>query len=416
MTQPGEDITPKCSFSGRRILMIAPQPFYTDRGTPMNTLLMCGVLTEAGFRVDLATFPTGRDICIPNLHIYRPPRIPGLTQIPIGASWTKLIYDGVLFFYALILVMTRRYNVLHGIEEGVVIAAILGWITQTPIICDMDSNLPEQFAETHSIGNNWMQKLVKLLYNHAVSRSSLIIAVCKSLALLANRIAPNVAVFQIEDIPLSEHRICVMKKPEIVSSEAIRLRFCLDERRIVLYTGNLQRYQGIDLLLKSWQWLEQHLPDNDAILVMVGGAQNEIKAFIEQCRRMGIEQSVRWIGQRPVAEMDAWMDLSDILVSPRSLGDNTPLKIFSYMASGKAVIATRRPTHTQVVDESEAFLAEPAPDDFGNALLTALSDELEAQRRGRKAQKKIRRCYTYETFRRKLLDAYCSILNPNWPS
>ena len=52
---------------------------------------------------------------------------------------------------------------------------------------------------------------------------------------------------------------------------------------------------------------------------------------------------------------------ADVLVSPRLKGLNTPMKIYSYLDSGSAVLATRLRTHTQVLDDGTGpNLLEPA--------------------------------------------------------
>ena len=50
-----------------------------------------------------------------------------------------------------------------------------------------------------------------------------------------------------------------------------------------------------------------------------------------------------------------------ILVSPRIKGNNTPMRLYSYLHSGKAVLATNLPPHTQILDNRVAMLADPTP-------------------------------------------------------
>ena len=52
----------------------------------------------------------------------------------------------------------------------------------------------------------------------------------------------------------------------------------------------------------------------------------------------------------------------DILVSPRIRGTNTPLKIYSYLRSGKPIVATDLLTHTQVLSPDVARLVAPDAD------------------------------------------------------
>ena len=121
---------------------------------------------------------------------------------------------------------------------------------------------------------------------------------------------------------------------------------------------------------------------------------------------MGIQDSVHLVGPRPAEEMQVWMELSDALVSPRSEGDNTPLKIYSYMSSLKPIVATKRRTHTQVLNDSNAFLAEPVPEAFGKALHEALYDEALARGKSEAAKRLVESQYSYACFKERLLQAY----------
>jgi glycosyltransferase involved in cell wall biosynthesis len=66
--------------------------------------------------------------------------------------------------------------------------------------------------------------------------------------------------------------------------------------------------------------------------------------------------------------MSSLFDSADILVSPRTKGNNTPMKIYSYLDSGKAVLATDIPSHTQVLNNNIALLAKPEPKQFAEAM------------------------------------------------
>ena len=62
-----------------------------------------------------------------------------------------------------------------------------------------------------------------------------------------------------------------------------------------------------------------------------------------------------------------------MLVSPRVSGTNTPLKIYSFLKTGKPLVATRLWTHTQVLTSERAVLADPDPESFAAGISLALS-------------------------------------------
>ena len=67
-----------------------------------------------------------------------------------------------------------------------------------------------------------------------------------------------------------------------------------------------------------------------------------------------------------------YLGQADILVSPRMQGNNTPMKIYHFLALGKPFVATDIISHTQVVDERNCFLAKPDPSSYARAVLEGL--------------------------------------------
>jgi glycosyltransferase involved in cell wall biosynthesis len=84
---------------------------------------------------------------------------------------------------------------------------------------------------------------------------------------------------------------------------------------------------------------------------------------------------VVFTGQRPLDEMPACFELAQVLVSPRTTGMNTPLKIYSYLASGRPIVATRILSHTQVLTDELAVLTEPTPEGLAAGIVRLLGDE-----------------------------------------
>jgi glycosyltransferase involved in cell wall biosynthesis len=389
-----------------KVLMIAPQPFYVDRGTPMNVRLLCKVLGEAGHSVDLLVFPTGRDVALENVNIIRLPNVFRVHSIPAGPSLIKLAFDVLLTMKVLYLCLKTRYDVIHGIEEGGFLAVIGGKIFRKFSVFDMDSCISDQLQYSGFIKNTLLLKFVTSLERLSLSNSSLIVTVCKALTDKARFLAPEARIVQIEDIPLDVEK-CECG-PCNVKNLLDKYGLLPDSYKVV-YTGNLEKYQGIDLLLKSWGKLEAlHREKQPVELILVGGPGGKVSYYKEMSEKLGLK-NICWAGQRPVEEMGEWMELAHILVSPRSQGENTPLKIYSYMNSGRPVVATNKKTHTQVLDDSLAFLAAPDPEKFAEAMYEALFDSRLSKQKAMAAQRAVEEFYSYPVFQKKLLDAYAAL-------
>jgi glycosyltransferase involved in cell wall biosynthesis len=143
-----------------------------------------------------------------------------------------------------------------------------------------------------------------------------------------------------------------------------------------------------------------------ASLVIVGGREDDIRRYLAAAESLGILQRVHFLGPRPVALLPALLRQADVLVSPRLKGLNTPMKIYSYLDSGTAVLATRLRTHTQVLDDRTAYLVEPEPEPLGAGLAELLSDRTLRQRLAAHAKEYVQEEFTPEAARRKLGSFY----------
>jgi glycosyltransferase involved in cell wall biosynthesis len=165
---------------------------------------------------------------------------------------------------------------------------------------------------------------------------------------------------------------------------------------VVLYTGTFEAYQGLDLLFASIVPVIRAIPETRVVLA--GGRAEQIDSAKRTATELGIAHALVFAGQRPAEEIPAFLDAADVLVSPRSLGTNTPLKIYQYLQSGKPIVATRLLTHTQVLDDEVAFLTEATPDAFGAGIIAVLTDRDRARMVGARARRLSETKYSYEAY------------------
>ena len=171
-----------------------------------------------------------------------------------------------------------------------------------------------------------------------------------------------------------------------------------------MYVGNLERYQGIDLLLESFAITLEEVPS--AHLVVIGGAPDDVCAYRLKAGSMRLNNRVHFIGPRPIEQLNQYLEQADVVVSPRIQGNNTPMKLYSYLDSGKALLATNLTTHTQVLNERIACIAEPTATAFSKGMVQLIANPLLRQRLGVAAQRYIAREHTYEAFSQKLTGLY----------
>src|SRR6185369_461951 len=95
-----------------------------------------------------------------------------------------------------------------------------------------------------------------------------------------------------------------------------------------------------------------------------------------------------------------------VLVSPRRQGVNTPFKIYTYLASGKPIVATRIASHTQLLDETLAVLVDPTPEGLARGVQAVLRDPEGSRRRAARGRLLVEREYSASRYAEKVAAAY----------
>jgi glycosyltransferase involved in cell wall biosynthesis len=384
-----------------RILTIAPQPFFQPRGTPFSELYRARALTELGHEVDMVTYPIGEDVALPGLRILRAPAVPGIRRVRVGPSLAKVPLDALVFLSSLKRLLAHRYDFLDCHEEAGIMGVVLGWLFSVPVVYDMHSSLPEQLSNFQYSRNHALRALFDWVERATVKGSDAVIVVCPYLKGVVSGIDREKPCFLIENSPLAE------SGTELTEEEALLIRreLGLENAIVVLYSGTFEAYQGLPLLYEGFRIAAERVPA--ARLLMVGGTPAQVEEAKREVEGYGLGGRVSFTGQRPPSEMPRYLATSDVLVSPRSLGTNTPLKIYSYLRAGKPIVATRLLTHTQVLDDGSAVLTEPTPEAFGAAIVALAADPGRRRELGSGARRLSEERYSYARYlerTRELLD------------
>jgi len=382
-----------------KVLILAPHPFYQERGTPIAVDLLIRALTERGDDVDLLTFHEGVDHVYDRFQIYRIKPWPNVNNLRPGFTAKKIYCDMFMFFRFIGLIRKNKYDIVHAVEESAFMSLLVSKFTGIPFVYDMDSSMTTQLIDKYSVFKP-VRGILAFFESLPMRYAKAVVPMCDALADEARKYRDDNIVV-LKDVSL------IGQQESAGSASDLKLELGFSGK-IVMYIGNLESYQGIDLLLQSFALVSE--AHKDTSLVIIGGAEKDIEKYKQQSIQMGIERQVHLLGPRPVGQIGEYMTQADILVSPRTQGLNTPMKIYSYLDSGVAVLATRLSTHTQVMDDEISMLAEPDSDDFSAALLTLLSDEALRTKLALAAKEAMQREHSYPVFRQKVHDLY-SILD-----
>ncbi len=376
------------------ILFLAPHPFYQERGTPIAVNLLLKAFSEKGYAVDVVTYHEGFDVEHHNVKFYRTPWIAGINNIRPGFSWKKIICDLLMFFIAINLVRKNKYYLIHSVEESVFFALFFKIFFGIPYVYDMDSSLSQQIIDKRPF-LKYFSSIFRLCESFAVKHSIAVVPVCEALYRSIQTYCPRRVVVL--------HDVSLLEGSEGSHSEELREKISIPGL-LVMYVGNLEAYQGIDLLLDSFALVLQKTTKAD--LVIIGGVPQDISTYQKKARELTIEHKVHFLGPKRIEHLGGYLAQADIVVSPRLQGENTPMKLYSYLHSGKALLATNLSTHTQVLNSRVAMLADPTPAAFSEAMVELIGDQRLRSELGQAGQQLIEDCYSYASFRAKIFGLF----------
>lgn len=355
----------------RKALILAPQPFFSPRGTPFSVYYRTLILAEQGVQADLLTYGQGEDVDIPGVRIIRIPGFRFLGKVRTGPSALKAFLDVFMFLWTVGLLVRHRYAFVHAHEEAVFYCRFLKPVFGFKLVYDMHSSLPQQLENFDFTKSKLVKRIFTGLENASLRKADAIITICPDLADYVTGVIGEDSRHQLVENSIFEPvRLARTSQADESGASSYPVP---EDRRLVIYAGTFEKYQGLDLLIPAFAIAQREVPQ--AFLLMVGGDPDQVEEMEALAKQAGCGVNVLFTGRVPQSVARRFNSISDVLTSPRSAGTNTPLKVYEQLASGKPLVATRIYSHTQVLSDENTFLVEPDVEDMARGIVSALTDD-----------------------------------------
>ncbi len=373
-----------------KILMLAPQPFFSPRGTPIAIKSRLAAFSELGHEVDVITYHLGEDVIIPGVRIHRIMNFPFIKEVAVGPSINKIFLDAFVIIKAVRILIKNRYDLLHSHEEASIFGVALSKIFKVRHLYDFHSSIPQAMRNFGYSGYSPIISMLELIERWVINSSHGVITVSPMLDNYVRRINDRVASVMIENGPTPD-------SPDIsnlglTSVELPQLGIAC--RKIVLYAGTFEVYQGLELLIESANLIAKQR--DDVLFVLIGGRPQQIKSLSKLIEQLGIISNFHFTGSLPVEALPAFVNIADVLISTRITGTNPPLKIYNYMQSGKPIVATNIEAHTQILNNEIAVLVDPRPESIAYGVISLLDDPSYAEGLGTRSKRYFETNYSSE--------------------
>jgi len=354
LAQRALDCVPGSCLQGKRVGMVVFSSYPAD---PRPRRAVEALLQE-GMSVDLICEAEGelpRREVIDKLEVIRIP----IRHHRGGFLSYAYQYSAFTFIAGLILAwrsVGRRYDLVyvHNMPDALVASALLPKLFGAKVILDQHDPMPELMRTIFRVGEKSLAiSLIRLMERWSIACADRVITVnmaCKRL--FAGRGCPP------EKIGI------VMNSPD---GEIFPYRGATsyptrnDEKPfVIMYHGSLVERNGLGLAVDALAQVKGMIPT--AELRVYGRITPYLEEVMDAVRRLGLEDSVRYLGPKRLEDLAHEIEACDVGVIPNLQNPftdiNTPTRIFEYLALGKPVIAPRTPGIQDYFGPSSLFFFE----------------------------------------------------------
>lgn len=382
----------------RRTLFIASQPFFQWRGSPIRLGFDVQAIHENGYDVDFLTLPIGERKEVEGVRILRAPNIFFAKTISIGPSLLKFAFDGVMFIQALGMIGRRHYDVVHGVEDCGILALMLGRLCGGKVIF-------EKHSDSKSYKNNIVIRAYAAVERFVMRHADAVIGTGPGLVAQVRELGRGTPGYHISDIPSS------LAEPDEAGVAKARAEMAkADDDILATYVGSFAAYQGIDLLFNA-------MPDalkacGRLRFIVIGGTEAEIAQRTAWLAERGCADKVSFIGKKRPDILPCYLAASDMLLSPRIAGVNTPLKLLDYLKVSRGIVATDHEANRLILDENTAVLTDLTPEAFAAGIVGLALDGGRRARIASHCRRLIDEQYNFTVFKEGLRQCYADVLAP----
>lgn len=363
------------SVAPRSIAIVAACSFPAPRGTQVLVGALAGQLAEAGHRVHLVAYGSRSPMSWPaGVIVHRTPWSLGSAARP-GLRWTKPLQNLALLVLLWRVVRSEQVDVMHAHNyEAPLLSYWVRWFTGVPVVYHAHNALGDELGSYVRPG--WARRMAvrvgRWLDGQVPRRADFVVALTPAL------------LTYLQGLGVAACRSCVIAPSGIELCDAAVFGERTGSRFTVLYAGNLDPYQNLDLLVESFDRLQSVVPNAVLELVThevhwVGRVDPRVPRWVDDGRAV-----VTVVADYPAVR--ARMAAADVLVCPRSSWSGFPIKLLNYAASGRPIVVARSAAKGLEHEVSALVVGDDAPDAMVAAIVRLWADPECGRRLGARAR------------------------------
>jgi glycosyltransferase involved in cell wall biosynthesis len=392
---------------GTRVLVVAPTPFFSDRGCHVRILEEIRAAEKNGYQCTVCTYHLGKDV--EGVSINRSLKVPWYRKLSAGPSIHKFYIDLLLLWTCLVTAWRIRPDIIHGhLHEGIVIGKVVSVLCGSPLIGDLQGSLVGELVQ-----HNFF-KSRSLLFRLFAAIERWIIGWPDHLILGSDRATEGICLHEKLPVPATiledgvDEHVFTPREPGETLREKLAMSPSLpSDHKVVGFLGLLNEYQGVDTMLETARRVVDQFP-NVHFLIM--GYPN-VEKYSAIAAGLGLSKYTSFPGRIPYEQARDYLAACDIAFSAKQNVTEANGKLLNYMAVGLPTVATDTRVNKQLLGHRAALYGRV--DDasaLAEAVLELLRDEAKAKAMGAAARHRAIEKYSWSVCGRKLEKVYRKLM------
>jgi glycosyltransferase involved in cell wall biosynthesis len=397
--------------AGLRVLMIAPTPFFSDRGCHVRILEEARALMRAGAEVTICTYFLGDDVS--GVDVRRGARLPGYGKRAAGPAWGKLVLDAGLVGLARRTARAMQPHVIHAhLHEGIGIARAVRAVgpagRRVPCVLDVQGGLADETLDHGFVPDVRPVRRMLEGVEGWLDRSADVVVTSHAGAARAVTARFRVPAERVRAVGDAG----TLGPPDPARTRAARERWGLGpDQPVFLYAGVLGEHQGTQHLFALGEALRDAAArgktardsTQPGCVLILGYPEERWRA---EAARRGLNQHMIFAGRFAYPDFASLLALGTVALSPKISATEGNQKLYAYLEAGLPVVAFDTPVTREILGEAGVLV--PSGDDaaFAREALALAGDPEHRTALAAQAHARAAALGTWDDVAAKLLDAY----------
>jgi glycosyltransferase involved in cell wall biosynthesis len=359
--------------------MLAPTPYFSDRGCHVRIYEEARALIRRGHEVRIVTYHLGRDM--PEIPTRRIPSIPWYRKLAAGPSWHKPYLDILLFCTAVSEIRRFRPDLLYAhLHEGAFLGIFLKMLFRIPLLFDCQGSLTTEIVDHNFVrAGSLPYRLFQRIESFVNARADLILTSSGTAARdLSERwgVPAGKVCSLMDGVDTEEFRP--------FNGEPVREELNLPAGvPVAVFLGVLNRYQGIDILLEVVKIFKERGIPLHFLIMGFPHHQYQRRAVAE-----GLSDRITFTGRIDYRDAARLLSAGDVALSPKVSLSEANGKLFNYMACGIPVLAFDTPINREILGDAGVYARFADVEDFAARLEELVQQEVLRRELSEKVRKK----------------------------